>query len=113
VDKVWRLNIEVEHLPVEEEKGAEGLVFPEGRRDGVCGGGDRVVDGKVSEEALDLLAPHFRGVAVMVKENESSRPREIGVLGAQGVVAEADCVTELFEKGSGLGFHGEGSPEGA
>jgi hypothetical protein len=68
-------------------------------------GGDVAVDGKVSEIPLDLAGAHGAGMApavgAFVEAEEQFDPTEVAVFGAQGVVAQAEELADLFEE-----FHG-------
>jgi hypothetical protein len=61
--------LDLEHVPVEEEQGAECHVL--------CRGGDLASDGEVGEEEADLLRPHLLRVALLVEEGEAPDPIRI------------------------------------
>jgi len=85
-----------EDMAVEEEDGAEGLVL--------CRGGDLFVDGKVSEEALDVRGAHRGGMALVVEKDEATDPGQVGAFGAEGVVLAAQGLLGAVEQAdSGLG----------
>ena len=79
-----------EDLAIEEEQRAEGLVLR--------GGGDVALDGQVGEERLDLRAAHIFGVALAVEQDEAPDPIDVGLLGADGVVLDANRVAHLIEQ---------------
>ncbi len=95
--------VELEDLAVEEEDGAEGLALG--------GGGDVVVDGEVGEEAVDLAGVELAGVAAGEGE-EAADPSEVGLLGADRVVADTDRASHPFEElrcfGASSGCRGVG-----
>jgi hypothetical protein len=63
----------VEHLAVEEEEGAEGLVLG--------GGGDIVLHGQVSEKGFDLRCAHLGGMTFVVEKNANQTAQsKLGVL---------------------------------
>jgi hypothetical protein len=63
----------LQHVPVQEQEGAQGLVL--GR------GGHPAVDRQRGEEAGDLRSPHLRGMALGVEEEDVALdPRDIGLL---------------------------------
>jgi hypothetical protein len=77
----------VEHLAIEEQEGAEGLVLG--------GGGDVCLDGQVGQECFHLGGAHFDRVAHVVEKDVAFDPANVGLLGADGVVLETDGVADL------------------
>ena len=73
--------IDLENLTIEEEDGAEGL--------SLGGGGDVFIDGKMSEKPVDLVGFEIAGM-LFVELDEAADPGEIGLFGADGVVADPD-----------------------
>jgi hypothetical protein len=73
-----------EHFLIEEEQGGEGLVLGTGR--------DLMVLGQVGEERLGFIFWSESGGQVQAEIVEPSRPRAVGVLGAQGEVEQPDAV---------------------
>jgi len=74
----------VEHLAIEEEKGAEGLVL--------CRSSDIFLDGEVGEKGLDLGSAHFRRVTHAVEIDVALDLADVSLLGAVGIVFEADGI---------------------
>lgn len=99
LEVVERGHLDVEHLAVEEDQGAEALVL-RGRR-------DAATHREVVEEGSDLGGAQLARVAPVVKADELAHPAEVGLLGARGVVKAADRDRDGFEEGHG------GSPKGA
>jgi len=99
------IQVLAQHLAVQEQEGAEGLVL---RRSGGV-----LVHGQVSEEGLDFRHSHFLRMAFAVEQDEAGGPAGVGLLGADGVVLEADGVTDtstelsagLVEEIPGALFH--------
>jgi len=79
----------VEHLAIEEEKGAEGLVLG--------GGGDVFLDGQVGEKGFDLGSAHVGRVTHAVEVDIAFDLADVGLLGAIGVVFEADGIADLIQ----------------
>lgn len=79
-----------QHFLVEEEQGVEGLVLG--------GGGDVALDGEVVEIGDDFGLAHLFGVALAVEEDEPLGPVEVGLLGADAIVAAAEDVAHLAEQ---------------
>jgi hypothetical protein len=52
----------------------------------------------VRQERGDLVAAHFSGMALVVKENEATRPMHIGLLGPIAVMPAADRVAQKIEQ---------------
>jgi len=73
-----------EHLAVEEQEGAEGLV--------VCRSSDVFLDRQVGEKGFDLGIAHFGRVAHAVEVDVAFDPADVGLLGAIGIVFEADGI---------------------
>jgi hypothetical protein len=87
-----------EDLAIEEEDGLEGLIL--GR------GSDIFVDSQVGEEGFDFLGAHFLGVAFAVEEDKAADPIHIGLLGAVGIMLEAQHLAysvQEFRSGRGAG----------
>ena len=91
----------LEDVAVEKEKGAESLVLR--------GSGDMVPDREGREEGVDLGLSHFGGVPLVVKEDEALDPADVGLFGAQGVVARADGDAHAVEELRLPGLAGSGA----
>ena len=68
------------------------------------GGSDVEVYGQVGEEGFDFRGSHIFGMSFVVEEDEAFDPVDVGFLGADGVVFEADGLTNSIEQ-SGLFVH--------
>ena len=82
--------LDLEHLLVKEEQGAEGLVLRRGR--------DLPFDSQVREEGVDLGRAHLPRMTLVVEEDEALDPSGVGVLGADAVVADAAGRANLVEQ---------------
>jgi hypothetical protein len=80
----------VEHVAVEKEQGAEGLLL----------------DGQVGEKGFDFGEAHVSGVAFVVKEDVAFDPVHVGLFGADGIVLEAQNVADLIEQFFRRRLHG-------
>jgi hypothetical protein len=63
----------------------------------------RRIHREVREERLHLRGSKLVGVALAVKENEATHPINIGLLGANRVVAQAHGVAHAVEQPGGWG----------
>ena len=77
----------VEHLAIQEQEGAEGLVL--GR------GSDVFLDSQVGEIGFDLGGAHFGRVTHVVEVDVALDPADVGLLRAIGVVLEADGIPSV------------------
>jgi hypothetical protein len=75
---------------VEEHKSVERLVLGTGGNVGVCS--------EMGQKRYDLWSTHIFGMAHVVEDDKPSGPVNIGVFGADGVVAESDFVANLVEE---------------
>jgi hypothetical protein len=89
-DVVEPRQVLLQHISVEEEQRAQGLVLG--------GGGDLSVHGQRAEELRHLGAAHPEGMALVVKEDVPAGPRDVGLLGAPTVVAGAHRRTHAVEQ---------------
>ena len=88
---VWRSGERfLEDVAVEKEKRAQGL--------GLRRGADGAFDGEVGDERVDLGLAHLHRVALVVKEDVAPDPADVGLFGAQAVVARADRVAHAVEE---------------
>lgn len=85
--------VELQHVPVQEEQGGERLVL--GRR------GDTALGGEAAEECCDFLGAQTRGIAPAVGLVVSADPAEVGFLGSGGQVAHADRGADALAEGFG------------
>ena len=97
VDGAGEFNLE--HMAIEKEEGAEGLVLG--------GRGHRLVDRQPGEKGLDLGRVQLARMAQLVKADVAFDPVDVGGFGADGIALEADGVAYLVEKLLGLGWHCE------
>jgi hypothetical protein len=73
-DDVQPRQIDLQHLLVEEQEGAQGLVL--GR------GSDLPIDRDRGEELRDVRGTHLGGVALVVEDDEAPDPGDVRLLGA-------------------------------
>jgi len=78
-----------EYVTIEKEQGAVGLVL--GRR------GDLSIHGQMGEKGFDFRRAHVARMTLVVEENETFDPIDVGFFGADGVVLESDGVSYLVE----------------
>ena len=88
-DLVEPAEILVQHLAVEKEQGAEGLVLR--------GHADLRVDREVAEEVGDFRFAHLGGMPLLVEQDEAPDPAGVGLLRATAVVPQADGGADLVE----------------
>jgi len=93
LEAVERGQVEFEHLAVEEDEGAEGLVLGGGR--------DGATQGEVVEEGGDLGGAHLPRVTSLVEADEVAYPADVGLLGAGGVVQAAEGDGDGLDEGHG------------
>ena len=63
----------------------------------VLGGWRDINHGQVGEESFDLGNSHVFGVPLVMKEDETFDPGDVGFLGANGIPLAADNVTGSVE----------------
>ena len=90
LDSADELEFPLEHMLVEKEEGAKGLVL--------SGGGDAAVHGEMAQEGSDFLFAHVAGVTFLVEEDEAPDPVEVGLLGADAVALNAEVPANLVEE---------------
>jgi hypothetical protein len=99
--------LDFEHTPIKKEQCGEGLVLR--RRRNVP------VNGQMRQKAVDLGCAHLQRVTFVVEEDEALDPIDVGVLGADAVVANgaglADPVQQPARARLG-GRRGEGLRDG-
>lgn len=89
-DVGWDFHFHVEHLPVEEQDGTEGLVL------GGCG--NPFFDGKVCKEGSYLFSAHVFGMAFVVEDDVTFDPLDVGLFCAVGVMFDANGVGDLLQE---------------
>ena len=94
-DAIEPRKIDGEDLAIEEEERALGLVL---RR---CSHVE--IDREMREKALDVAGPEFTGIATIVETDIPSNPVDVGLLGAQAVVLEADALADAHEETVAVG----------
>ena len=82
--------VDAEHLAVEKEQGAQGLVLG--------GGGDLPLNSERGQECGDFRGAHFRRMTLAVEEYVALDPVDIGLLSASAVVAGLDGVADAVEE---------------
>ncbi len=80
----------LEDVAVEKHEGRERL--------GLGRGADGALDGEMRDEGVDLGLGHLEGMALVVKEDVAADPADVGLLGAQAVVAGADRLAHAVEQ---------------
>ena len=85
---------------VEEEQGAEGLVLG--------GGGQVLLDRQMGQEGDDFGLGHLEGMPLAMEQDESLRPVDVGVLGADAVMQSPGGLADLVQQ---LGHVGHRLPE--
>ena len=78
-----------EHIAVEEQQGAEGLVLGGGR--------DLLLHREVRQKGLDVRGSHVLGMALIVEENVSFDPGDIGLLCMKRVMLQADGIAHVVK----------------
>jgi hypothetical protein len=82
--------IDLQDLLIQEQQGVEGLVLR------ACG--HVPLDRQMAEELLDFGSAHVARVPFAVEEDEPDDPADVALLGAQGVVADAQDLADLIQK---------------
>jgi hypothetical protein len=88
--------IDLEHLTVQEQERAEGLVLRGGRH--------ASVHGQPGQEARDLRRSQLDRVALAVEDNVAPDPRDVALLGAPA--AGAQRLAHAIEQPRRAGFTG-------
>jgi hypothetical protein len=89
-DVVEPREVDAEHLAIQKEQGAQGLVLG--------GGGDLALHGEGRQERGDFGGAHLGRVALAVEEDVALDPVDVRLLGAAAVVADADGLAHAVEK---------------
>jgi hypothetical protein len=95
------IELPIEDLLIEKKQGAQRLIL----------GGSSYLsfNGKVAKEGGDVRFAHFVGVALAMKEDETSNPVDVRLFGAQTVMLDpqmpADSVEQFgrWSRGNGSG----------
>jgi hypothetical protein len=87
-----------QYLAVEEQQGAEGLTSAGSVQRVLGGGSDISLHGQVGEKGLHFQCAHLGRMAHVMEVDVAFDPVEVGLLGADGVVSQADGVANTFDK---------------
>ena len=88
--RVEAFELPIEDVTVEKEECTQRLVLGAGTHS--------PADGEIREEGHDLDGTHLFRVALVVKENETPHPADVGLLGAEAVVAPARSDTNAVQE---------------
>jgi hypothetical protein len=90
-DPVEPRQVDLQHVPVQEQEGAQGLVLG--------GGGHPAIDRQRGEEAGHFRGAHLGRMALGAEEEDVALdPRDVGLLGAPAVVASAQGGANAVEE---------------
>ena len=96
-DGVECAQFELQHVAIQEEKGRECLIL--------CAGGNATLQGQVCEERLDFGGGHVFGMfpasRCAVEADELFDPGQVGLLGSETEVLDADYPACIFEERHG------------
>lgn len=81
-----------ENVFVEENNGVECLVLG--------GGGHFQIDSEVGQKCVNFQCAHFLGVAFVMEADEPTEPLDIGALGAEAVMEQANAIPDLVKEAS-------------
>ena len=95
-DAAW---VDVQNFLIQEQDRGEGLVLGAGRH--------FPFHRQVREEGVDFWRTHFKWVTFVVEKDEAFAPIVVGVLGANGVMANAAGVAEAVEEFGWLSGHAD------
>ncbi len=90
----WRIQLDVQHVAVEEQQGIESLVLSGSRYIFILR--------QVCEKGFNFRYAHFCRVAHMIEEDISLCPKDVGFFSGIRIMFDADSVTQLVEKFFGL-----------
>ncbi len=62
------------------------------------GGGNALISGEIAEEGSDLLLGHVAGMAFPMEEDVAANPIDVGLLGADAVVFDAQMPADAIEQ---------------
>ncbi len=83
------IEFSIEHLLVKKQQRAESLILSR------CG--DALFNRQMSEEFGDFFLTHFVRVAFAMKKNVTANPIDIGLLGTDGVMFNAQMPAHAIE----------------
>jgi hypothetical protein len=86
---VDEIEFAIEHLLVEKKQRGESLVLSRG--------GNVFLGGQMSQECGDFRFAHFFWMAFAVKENKAPAPIDVGLLGADAVMLQAQLPADAVE----------------
>lgn len=87
LDPVEPRQFNPQHLLVEKQQRRQRLVLR--------GSSDVTLDREVREERCDLRRPQLARVSLAVKQDEASKPADVGLLSAVAIVLEAQSLAHL------------------
>ena len=95
-EAVHPVELHVEDFAVEKDHGVERLILS--RR------GDVLVQRQIGKECLNFGSTHFTGMTLLVEKDVTLDPSDVGVLGMDGVMFDAEDFADLVEEfGLGIG----------
>src|SRR5258706_3591568 len=89
-DVFWYLDILLEHIAIQKNNGAEGLV--------VGGSRNGAFDSQIGNEILNFGSIHFQRVTLFVKKYKAFDPIDIALLCAIGIMFYAKDIAHLIEQ---------------
>ncbi len=95
VHPIDELQLPIEDVLIKKEQGAKGLILG--------GSGDGAVDGEMAEEGGDFFLAHLAWMGLVVKKDITPDPIRVGLLGAEGVMLDAEMPADAVEEFWGLG----------
>ena len=89
-DQGFLIQLDIEHIAVEEKDGADGLVLRGGRH--------RFLVDKMGDEFVDLCHAHLARMALVMEKDILPDPADVGLFGAEGVMTIAKELAVLVEQ---------------
>jgi hypothetical protein len=89
-DRIHRADLLVQDGLIENQQGTERLIL--------CGGCHLAINGQVGEEGFDFGITHLFGVPLVVKQNETPGPINVGMLGAAGITLRLQGFPQLIKQ---------------